>query len=87
MTAHATETGGKPDNLIKMANQIGSFFDTMADRQQAQTDIAKHLRQFWAPRMRHALMAYFDQHGGAEFMAIVSDTLHSRRAAIIEANV
>jgi formate dehydrogenase subunit delta len=75
--------GGKPDTLIKMVNQIGSFFETMSDVQQAQTDIAKHLRQFWAPRMRHALMAYFDQHGGAEFLKIVSDTLHTRRDAII----
>jgi formate dehydrogenase subunit delta len=75
--------GTKPDNLIKMANQIGAFFDTMPDRQQAQSDIAHHLRSFWAPRMRHALMQYFDQHGGAEFMAIVSETLHSRRDAII----
>ena len=81
MTAHAA--GGKPENLIKMVNQIGSFFDTMADREQAQTDIAKHIRSVWAPRMRHALMQYFDQHGGAEFMAIVADTLHSRRAAIV----
>jgi formate dehydrogenase subunit delta len=75
--------GGKPDNLIKMVNQIGSFFETMPDVQQAQIDIAKHLRQFWAPRMRHALMEYFDQHGGTEFIKIVSDTLHTRRDAII----
>jgi formate dehydrogenase subunit delta len=85
MTAHGNS--GQPDNLIKMVNQIGAFFETMPDRQQAQTDIAKHLRAFWAPRMRHALMRHFDQHGGGAFMAIVADTLQSRRAAIVEANV
>ncbi|HPL79530.1 MAG TPA: formate dehydrogenase subunit delta, partial [Burkholderiaceae bacterium] len=30
------------DNLVIMANQIGSFFETMPDRQQALTDIAGH---------------------------------------------
>jgi formate dehydrogenase subunit delta len=85
MSLHANS--GKPDNLIKMANQIGAFFETMADRQQARMDIARHLRSFWAPRMRHALMRYFDAHGGAEFMTIVSETLHSHRATITEANV
>ncbi|HEY4318161.1 MAG TPA: formate dehydrogenase subunit delta [Herbaspirillum sp.] len=69
-----------------MANQIGSFFETMSNRQQARIDIAKHIRSFWAPRMRHALMWYFDEHGGAELMAIVSETLHSHRATITETN-
>jgi formate dehydrogenase subunit delta len=81
MTAHSAS--GKPDNLIKMANQIGSFFETMPDRHQAQADIAKHLKQFWALRMRVALMKYVDQHDGAELIAIVQETLRSRREAIL----
>jgi formate dehydrogenase subunit delta len=79
--SHATSD--RPDNLIKMANQIGSFFETMPNRDQAQIDIAKHIKQFWALRMRVALMKYVDQHDGAELMTIVLETLRSRREAIL----
>jgi len=48
------------DNLIKMANQIGSFFSTMPDHEQAVTDLASHLKRFWDPRMRKALLAYVE---------------------------
>jgi formate dehydrogenase subunit delta len=47
-----------PDNLIKMANQIGSFFDSFTDRELARAEVAKHLSRFWDPRMRRAIMAY-----------------------------
>jgi formate dehydrogenase subunit delta len=72
-----------PANLIKMANQIGSFFETMPDREQAQSDIASHLKRFWEPRMRRSLLQYVDQQDGAELMAIVLETLRSRREAVL----
>ncbi|MDK9704449.1 MAG: formate dehydrogenase subunit delta [Sulfuritalea sp.] len=46
-----------PDTLIRMANQIGAFFEAMPDREQAVQDIANHLRRTWDPRMRTQLMA------------------------------
>ena len=46
-----------PDTLIRMANQIGAFFEAMPDREQAVQDIASHLRRTWDPRMRTQLMA------------------------------
>ncbi len=73
----------KADNLIKMVNQIGSFFETMPDRQQAQADIASHLKHFWAPRMRRSLLQYVDQHDGADLKDIVLEALRSRREAIL----
>ena len=82
MSTHA-HNASKPDNLIKMANQIGSFFETMPDRHQAQTDIAKHIKSFWALRMREALMKYVTQHEGAGLMEIVLETLRSRPEAIL----
>jgi formate dehydrogenase subunit delta len=82
MSTHA-HNASKPDNLIKMANQIGSFFETMPDRQQAQTDIAKHIKNFWALRMREALMKYVNQHEGAGLMDIVLEALRSRPEAIL----
>jgi formate dehydrogenase subunit delta len=72
-----------PANLIKMANQIGSFFETMPDREQAQSDIASHIKRFWEPRMRRSLLQYVDQQEGAELMEIVLETLRSRREAVL----
>lgn len=58
-------------HLIKMANQIGSFFATMPDRAQAEKDLATHLKRFWEPRMRRALLEYVAQEGGSELSEIV----------------
>ncbi len=44
-------------HLVKMANQIGTFFESMPDREQAKEDIAMHLKKFWEPRMRKAILA------------------------------
>lgn len=59
------------DNLIKMANQIGAFFAAMPDREEALADIAAHLRRFWAPRMRQALLEGIDSGHELELMPIV----------------
>jgi formate dehydrogenase subunit delta len=48
------------DKLIRMANQIGTFFESMSDRKEALEGIARHLKKFWDPRMRAALMAQVD---------------------------
>ncbi len=48
------------DHLVKMANQIGAFFESMPDRQQALADAAAHLRKSWDPRMRRQLLQYVD---------------------------
>ena len=47
-------------NLIDMANRIGDFFDSMPDREEALAGIADHIRRFWEPRMRRALLAELD---------------------------
>jgi formate dehydrogenase subunit delta len=82
VVAHPHSNRDRPDNLIKMANQIGSFFETMPNRSVAQDDIAKHLRSFWAPRMRHALLNYVEAHAGEGLSVIVLETMQSRRDAI-----
>ena len=46
-----------PDNLIRMANQIGVFFESMPDRTEALEGFATHLKKFWDPRMRRAFLA------------------------------
>ena len=49
------------NNLIRMANQIGEFFESMPDRTQALEDIASHIKRFWEPRMRRAILDSLDQ--------------------------
>ena len=50
----------KIEQLIKMANQIGSFFSAMPDREEALDGVANHIRNFWEPRMRKALIEFID---------------------------
>jgi formate dehydrogenase subunit delta len=52
-----------PDRLVYMANQIGKFFVSQGDKG-AVDGIATHIRKFWEPRMRNAILAHLDA-GGA----------------------
>ncbi len=52
-----------PDKLAYMANQIGKFFRHKGDDAVVK-DTAEHLRKFWDPRMREAIIAHLDA-GGA----------------------
>lgn len=48
----------EPDqNLIRMANSIGDFFEALPDRDEAVEGIALHIRKFWVPDMRRQLLA------------------------------
>ena len=48
------------DHLIRMANQIGVFFESMPDRPEALEGIATHLKKFWDPRMRKDFLELVD---------------------------
>ncbi|WDZ94902.1 formate dehydrogenase subunit delta [Herbaspirillum sp. WKF16] len=63
------------EHLIKMANQIGSFFSTMPDREQAVADLASHLKRFWEPRMRRAFLAHIEQTQGEGVDPIVLEAV------------
>ena len=51
------------ESLVKMANQIGTFFEAMPDRAAALAEMAQHIRRFWEPRMRRELLAHVDSGG------------------------
>ena len=53
------------DTLIKMANQIGDFFEAEPDQTQAQKDIANHLNKFWTKDMRNQIAAHVQTSQGA----------------------
>lgn len=58
------------DNLVRMANRIGDFFEAQPDRDEALEGIASHIRKFWEPRMRRQLLATLDtgQHQASEIV-------------------
>jgi formate dehydrogenase subunit delta len=44
-----------PDKLARMANQIATFFKAQPSQDRAAL-VAKHLEDFWEPRMRRQLL-------------------------------
>lgn len=70
------------DNLIRMANQIGGFFETLPDREEALDDIALHIRKFWEPRMRRALLQAVDAGQAAALTEIVQAALRKHRVEL-----
>jgi formate dehydrogenase subunit delta len=50
--------------LIKMANQIGDFFEAEPNQVQAQKDIANHLNRFWTKDMRNQIAAHVKENNG-----------------------
>jgi len=63
-------------HLIKMANEIGTFFEGATERNEAVTSIAAHLRNFWEPRMRKQIIEYARGVDG-ELKDIVKDAVLS----------
>ncbi|HEX2529258.1 MAG TPA: formate dehydrogenase subunit delta [Geminicoccus sp.] len=49
------------DRLVKMANQIATFFATQPGDQAKAT--AEHIRAFWDPRMRKDIKAHVEAGG------------------------
>jgi formate dehydrogenase subunit delta len=53
------------DLLIKMANQITSFWEGEAGEEVAAKEVATHLRRYWEPRMRAQMITYCEERQGA----------------------
>jgi formate dehydrogenase subunit delta len=70
------------DNLIRMAKQIGQFFESMPNRDEALQGIAKHLKNFWDPRMRRALLKQIDDPNTQGLSDIVRDAVREHRKLI-----
>jgi formate dehydrogenase subunit delta len=68
-----------PDRLIYMANQIGKFFHSQG-QDQAVPGITEHIRKFWDPRMRTAILAHLEA-GGAGLDPEVRDAVEALKSA------
>jgi len=51
-----------PDKLVYMTNQISKFFSHQPE-EKAVANIADHLRRFWDPRMRKAILTHLADGG------------------------
>lgn len=71
------------DHLVSMANQIGSFFESYPDKDEAQTEIANHIQRFWAPRMRHQLLHHLAQGQGEGLKDIVLSAVSAHRVRLM----
>jgi len=67
------------DHLLTMANQIGTFFASYPDREEASAEIASHLKRFWAPRMRQQLYDHIDAEDGVGLAPLVLDAIAAHR--------
>ena len=68
-----------PDRLIHMANQIGSFFKSQGPGRVV-PGVVDHIRKFWDPRMRSAILAHLDA-GGAGLDPEVRDAIEALKQA------
>ena len=69
------------ERLITMANQIGDFFAPYPP-ERALEGLRNHLRTYWDPRMRNALLAHIDAGGdGLDSRVIDAAQLLREKAA------
>jgi formate dehydrogenase subunit delta len=66
----------KIEQLIKMANQIESFFRSEPDRALAVKSVAGHIQRFWDPRMRLQITAHV-KNGGEGLGPLAIDAVKS----------
>jgi formate dehydrogenase subunit delta len=66
------------EHLVKMANQIEAFFRAEPDRALAIAGIENHLRKFWEPRMRQAILRYVEA-GGEGLGALAAEAIRRLR--------
>ncbi len=53
----------KIETLVKMANDIGNFFNAESNKEIAAEGVTKHILRSWDPRMRRDIIAYCKQDG------------------------
>lgn len=63
------------DQLVTMANQIGSFFKSYPDQKKAKEEIANHLTKFWAPPMLNQIKEHVTKNAGKGLEVIVIDAI------------
>lgn len=63
------------EHLVKMANQIGAFFEAEPNREDGINGVLGHLKRFWEPRMRREIIAHVQNDGGMDLKEIVREAV------------
>ncbi len=68
------------EKLVYMANQIAAFFAGMPHEEGVE-GVAKHINDFWEPRMRRQLLAMLDAGGKGLHELVIEAAPRIRRPA------
>ena len=71
MSHDADPATGTMAKIVRMANQIGTFFHSKP-HEEGVAGIAEHINKFWEPRMRRHFFELVDA-GGSGFLPIVME--------------
>ncbi len=69
-----------PERLIYMANQIGTYFRSQGP-DKAVPGITEHIKKFWDPRMRSAILAHLAA-GGAGLQPEVKKAVEALKPTV-----
>jgi formate dehydrogenase subunit delta len=64
-------------HLVKMVNEIAVFYQAYPDHAEAVNGVATHIRSFWEPRMRRAIIDYVHSGGAAELNDLAREAILS----------
>jgi len=72
-----------PHKLVSMVNSIAAFFESETDARVVSEGIAGHVRKFWDPRMRRALIRYIDEEKGVGCKPSVLAAIAAHRESLM----
>lgn len=71
--------------LVRMANQIGQFYEAFPNRAEGLAGVAGHIRRSWAPPMRKDLLHHIDTEGGGDLLPFVLEAIELNREKLTPA--
>ena len=69
--------------LVKMANEIASFYEGEPEHAAVLEGVAGHLKRFWDPRMRRDLLRWVDEHHGEGLKDSVRAAIDAHRDKLL----
>jgi len=71
------------DYLVEMANDIGNYFTSEPEQEEAINGILNHLQRFWEDRMQIQIVDYMDE-GGDELSPLVKEAVTRLKNSFVE---
>jgi len=64
-------------HLVKMANEIATYYEQYPDHGEAVSAIAVHMKNYWEPRMRRQIISYVVEEGGKDLKDLVREAIQT----------